>query len=60
MVADDLAAGGLGDNAYVQSLAEQAPSEPPPPPAVAKPPDERSGAGRIWGTPLQKVKRYEY
>ena len=60
MVADNLAAGGYGNNAYVQGLAEQAPLEAPPPPAIPKPPDERSGAGRIWGTPLQKVKRYEY
>ena len=60
MVADNLAAGGPGNNAYVQGLAALPPSEPPPPPAVPPPPPERSGAGRIWGRPLQKVKRYEY
>ena len=65
LVADNLAFAGLGDGATVQALATfnegNAPAgDPPPLPFTAKPPDERSGNGRIWGTPLNKVKRYDW
>jgi len=65
-VADDLAKGFNGDRASVQAQATfdeaNAPPDPPPiapPPWPFRPPPER-GLGRVWSTPLQKVKRYEW
>jgi hypothetical protein len=64
-VADELADGRNGDRIAVQDKARSdevtpQPLDLPPPPFTAKPPDARSGAGRIWSRPLNKVKRYEY
>jgi hypothetical protein len=58
LVADDLAAGGLGDRTAVQNLATAAelgyPAGTPP-----APPGERGGKGRIPTTPLVKLPRFD-
>jgi hypothetical protein len=54
IIADNLAAAGPGDHAWVRGQAE--PGGMPPPP---KPPEERGGAGRIVTKPMVAVKRFE-
>jgi hypothetical protein len=65
LVADNLAIAGLGNGTAVQVMADVdevtvPPGDPPPLPFTVKPPDERSGHGRIWSKPLNKARRYDW
>lgn len=58
LVADDLAAGGLGNGAMIQTRAA-ADEAAYPPGTRAQPPAERSGAGRLNLSPTWRAARYE-